>query len=111
MQLGTVEICMETVICAVGNDSGEIMYKKSFSVSTYENIMITISEYFKTKHIKGLGVIVHQSIDKNVSQFDWKTNLQELFKIPIALNFNIENDYVSNDKTIISALILARDVA
>lgn len=111
MKLGAIEICIDCVVCAVGNDSGEIMYKKSFSMSTFEDTIVMISEYFKNKHIKGLGIIVNQSTAKNLSELDWKTNLEQTLKIPIALKFNTENEYIQNDKTILSVLILARNVA
>lgn len=110
MKLGAIDICIDSVMCAVGNDSGEIMYKKSFSMSTFEDAILIISEYFKNKHIKGLGIIIHQSTTKSLSEFDWKTNLEQTLKIPIALNLNSENEYVVNDKTIISALISARNI-
>lgn len=105
MRLGAVEINECNVVCAVGNDSGEIMYKKIFDICSPDSVIDIINEYFNGKNIKGFGMVISSKLNKNFVNFNWKESLQKFITVPISINNLNENS------TILQALIFARKVS
>lgn len=84
MQLGAVKIDNNNIVCAMGNDSGEIMSTTVFPVSTQEKALEDIIAYYKTKRSKGIGLAISQNLN---SLWDIKSFLETLkvsFKCPVA---------------------------
>lgn len=86
MQLGAVKITKSNIVCAVGNDSGEVITKSDFDLISKEQTLNTIIDYFKAKHIKGIGIGLSQILQSEWSDFDLVGELKNNFKIPIVLD-------------------------
>lgn len=88
MQLGAVGISKTKIICATGNDSGEIMAQSIFDICSFKETINIITNYFKTKHIKGLGIGLCETLED-----DWSSIKNELNK---ELKCNIVLDTYAN---------------
>lgn len=75
MQLGAVGISKTNIVCATGNDSGEIMSQSTFDMCNPRDAIKIIIDYFKSKHIKGLGIGLCETLDD-----DWSNIVSELNK-------------------------------
>lgn len=75
MQLGAVGISKTNIVCATGNDSGEIMSQSTFDICSPKETIKIITDYFKSKHIKGLGIGLCETLDD-----DWSNIVSELNK-------------------------------
>lgn len=75
MQLGVVGISKTNIVCATGNDSGEIMSQSTFDICNPKEAIKIIADYFKSKHIKGLGIGLCETLDD-----DWSNIVSELNK-------------------------------
>ncbi len=84
MQLGAIGISKTNIICAIGNDSGEIISQSTFDICSFKEAINIIVNYFKSKHIKGLGIGLCETF-----QDDWsslKDELNKELKCTIALD-------------------------
>lgn len=86
MQLGAVGISKYNIICAIGNDSGEIISKTISDIKTPDETITLISEYFKPKHVKGIGVGLSEALDESFDNFDFLDELKKEIKSKIALD-------------------------
>jgi fructokinase len=86
MQLGAVEINKTNVICAMGNDSGEVISKTSFDITTPTETVAIIVDYFKTKRIKGLGVGLSKTLTDDWKDYNLLNELKTFFKVPVAVD-------------------------
>ena len=84
MQLGAVKIDNNNIICAMGNDSGEIMSTTVFPVSTQEKALEDIITYYKSKRSKGIGLAISQCMDSSWDINSFLGTLKSSFKCPIA---------------------------
>jgi len=84
MQLGAVKIDSNNIICAMGNDSGEIMSTAVFPVSTQEKALEDILAYYKTKRSKGIGIAVSQCMDTSWDINSLLKSIDSSFKCPVA---------------------------
>lgn len=86
MQLGAVEINKNCIICATGNDSGEIMSTTAFDLVTPKESIDIIENYFKSKHIKALGVAIYETLNPQWNEFNFYNSIKNVFKCEIAVN-------------------------
>lgn len=84
MQLGAVEINKSSIICAIGNDSGEIISKTSFNYTNAEDAIAEIIQYYKTKRIKGLGIALSKH-SQAFSDYNLLDEIKKYFRIPVGL--------------------------
>ena len=75
------------MVCAIGNENGEILEQKSIPTTTPEETMPAILEYFKDKEIASIGIACFGPIDlnKNSETYGYITSTP---KIPWR-NYNI----------------------
>lgn len=76
MRLGSLEAGGTKMVCAVGNEQGEIFEQISIPTQTPEITMPKIIEYFKEKQIEALGVACFGPIelDKNSPKYGFITS-------------------------------------
>ena len=65
MLYGALEAGGTKMVCAIGNENGEILEQVKFPTETPETTMPQIFEYFKGKDIKALGIACFGPIDLN----------------------------------------------
>lgn len=65
MLFGALEAGGTKMVCAVGNEKGEILEQKSFPTLTPEETMPVLISYFKEKEISALGIGCFGPIDLN----------------------------------------------
>ncbi|WP_461207362.1 ROK family protein [Clostridium sp. DL1XJH146] len=87
MQFAGIEAGGTKFVCAVGNEKGEIIEKKSFLTTTPEETMGNVIEYFKDKefHAIGVGAFGPVDLDVNSKNFGSITTTPK----PGWLNYNI----------------------
>lgn len=87
MLFGALEAGGTKMVCAIGNENGEILEQKSIPTTTPEETMPAILEYFKDKEIAAIGVACFGPIDlnKNSKTYGYITSTP---KIPWR-NYNI----------------------
>ena len=87
MLFGALEAGGTKMVCAIGNENGEILEKKSIPTTTPEETMPAILEYFKDKEIASIGIACFGPIDlnKNSETYGYITSTP---KIPWR-NYNI----------------------
>ena len=87
MLFGALEAGGTKMVCAIGNENGEILEQKSIPTTTPEETMPAILEYFKDKEIASLGIACFGPIDlnKNSETYGYITSTP---KIPWR-NYNI----------------------
>ena len=87
MLFGALEAGGTKMVCAIGNENGEILEQKSIPTTTPEETMPAILEYFKDKEIASIGIACFGPIDlnKNSETYGYITSTP---KIPWR-NYNI----------------------
>ena len=87
MLIGALEAGGTKMVCAIGNENGEILEQKSIPTTTPEETMPAILEYFKDKEIASIGIACFGPIDlnKNSETYGYITSTP---KIPWR-NYNI----------------------
>jgi len=65
MLLGALEAGGTKMVCAIGNENGEILDQVSFSTQEPKSTMPTIIDYFKSADITGLGIGNFGPVDLN----------------------------------------------
>ena len=87
MLFGALEAGGTKMVCAIGNETGEILEQKSIPTTTPEETMPAILEYFKDKEIASIGIACFGPIDlnKNSETYGYITSTP---KIPWR-NYNI----------------------
>lgn len=65
MLFGALEAGGTKMVCAIGNENGEILEQKSIPTTTPEETMPAILEYFKDKEIASIGIACFGPIDLN----------------------------------------------
>lgn len=65
MLFGALEAGGTKMVCAIGNENGEILEQKSIPTTTPEETMPAILEYFKDKEISAIGIACFGPIDLN----------------------------------------------
>ena len=87
MLFGALEAGGTKMLCAIGNENGEILEQKSIPTTTPEETMPAILEYFKDKEIASIGIACFGPIDlnKNSETYGYITSTP---KIPWR-NYNI----------------------
>lgn len=87
MLFGALEAGGTKMVCAIGNENGEILEQKSIPTTTPEETMPEILEYFKDKEIASIGIACFGPIDlnKNSETYGYITSTP---KIPWR-NYNI----------------------
>ena len=87
MLFGALEAGGTKMVCAIGNENGEILEHKSIPTTTPEETMPAILEYFKDKEIASIGIACFGPIDlnKNSETYGYITSTP---KIPWR-NYNI----------------------
>ncbi|MCC2165167.1 ROK family protein [Brotaphodocola catenula] len=87
MLFGALEAGGTKMVCAIGNENGEILEQKSIRTTTPEETMPAILEYFKDKEIASIGIACFGPIDlnKNSETYGYITSTP---KIPWR-NYNI----------------------
>ena len=87
MLFGALEAGGTKMVCAIGNENGEILEQKSIPTTTPDETMPAILEYFKDKEIASIGIACFGPIDlnKNSETYGYITSTP---KIPWR-NYNI----------------------
>ena len=87
MLFGALEAGGTKMVCAIGNENGEILEQKSIPTTSPEETMPAILEYFKDKEIASIGIACFGPIDlnKNSETYGYITSTP---KIPWR-NYNI----------------------
>ena len=87
MLFGALEAGGTKMVCAIGNENGEILEQKSIPTTTPEETMPAVLEYFKDKEIASIGIACFGPIDlnKNSETYGYITSTP---KIPWR-NYNI----------------------
>jgi len=67
MRLGALEAGGTKMVCAIGNENGDIIERVSIPTETPEITMPKLIEYFKDKKIEALGIGCFGPIDLNRS--------------------------------------------
>ena len=65
MRLGALEAGGTKMVCAIGNENGEIFERISIPTETPEITLPKLIEYFKDKEIEALGIGCFGPIDVN----------------------------------------------
>ena len=65
MRLGALEAGGTKMVCAIGNENGEIFERVSIPTETPEITMPKLIDYFKDKEIEALGIGCFGPIDLN----------------------------------------------
>lgn len=63
MRLGALETGGTKMVCAIGNENGEILEQVSIPTTTPEETMPKVIDYFKDKNIEALGIACFGPID------------------------------------------------
>lgn len=80
MLFGALEAGGTKMVCAIGNEKGEILEQKSIPTTTPEETMPAILEYFKDKKIESIGIACFGPIDlnKNSETYGYITSTPKL---------------------------------
>lgn len=65
LRLGAIEMGGTKMVCAIGNEKGEILERKVFDTTEAEETMLSLYDYFKDKNIDALGIASFGPIDLN----------------------------------------------
>lgn len=80
MLFGALEAGGTKMVCAIGNENGEILEQKAFPTLTPEETMPHLISYFKDKEIAALGIACFGPIDlnRNSETYGYITNTPKL---------------------------------
>lgn len=80
MLFGALEAGGTKMVCAIGNENGEILEQKSIPTTTPEETMPAILEYFKDKKIEAIGIACFGPVDlnKNSETYGYITSTPKL---------------------------------
>ena len=65
MRYGALEAGGTKMVCAIGNENGEILEQKSFPTVTPKETLPKLVDYFRNKNIDALGIACFGPVDLN----------------------------------------------
>lgn len=105
MKFGALEAGGTKMVCAIGNESGEITERISIPTETPDKTLPAIAEFFKGKDIKALGIGCFGPIDVHrdsptygyittTPKLAWKNcnivgYLQDILKVPVGFDTDV----------------------